>query len=59
MAKKVIATERAPKAIGPYAQGWAVDKMVFTSGQKLRTSGEAAHGRTSRNRMHRCKVLTA
>lgn len=33
MAKKVIATERAPKAIGPYAQGWTVDKMVFTSGQ--------------------------
>lgn len=33
MAKKVIVTEKAPKAIGPYSQGWVIDKMVFTSGQ--------------------------
>lgn len=33
MSKKVIATKNAPQAIGPYSQGWIIDKMVFTSGQ--------------------------
>ncbi len=28
-----IKTEKAPKAIGPYAQGMAVGELVFTSGQ--------------------------
>ena len=31
--KQVIHTDKAPKAIGPYVQGWKVGNMVFTSGQ--------------------------
>jgi 2-iminobutanoate/2-iminopropanoate deaminase len=31
--KKSIATDRAPKAIGPYSQGIVFDKLVFVSGQ--------------------------
>lgn len=31
--KKSIATDKAPKAIGPYSQGIAFDKLVFVSGQ--------------------------
>lgn len=31
--KKVITTVNAPKAIGPYSQGIAVEKLLFTSGQ--------------------------
>ena len=31
--KKVICSEHAPAAIGPYAQAIAVNGMVFTSGQ--------------------------
>ena len=30
---KPIETETAPKAIGPYSQGWICNNMVFTSGQ--------------------------
>ena len=30
---KVIATEKAPGAIGPYSQGYTVGGLVFTSGQ--------------------------
>jgi 2-iminobutanoate/2-iminopropanoate deaminase len=33
MAKEVIATEQAPAAIGPYAQGTKLGELVFTSGQ--------------------------
>lgn len=33
MAKNVIATEKAPKAIGPYSQAWKIDNMIITSGQ--------------------------
>src|SRR4051794_1992286 len=33
MANKVISTEKAPKAIGPYSQGIAAGDLVFTSGQ--------------------------
>lgn len=33
MEKKMIATTNAPQAIGPYAQGWIVGDMIFTSGQ--------------------------
>ena len=29
----IIATEKAPGAIGPYSQGYKVNGMVFTSGQ--------------------------
>lgn len=30
---KAIFTEQAPKAIGPYSQGYEVNGMIFTSGQ--------------------------
>jgi len=33
MPKEIIATERAPKAIGPYSQGVKAGGMVFFSGQ--------------------------
>lgn len=33
MGKKIIATDRAPKAIGPYSQGVAAGGFVFFSGQ--------------------------
>lgn len=31
--KKVIHTESAPQAIGPYSQGMAFQNLIFTSGQ--------------------------
>ncbi|WP_432662161.1 RidA family protein [Wukongibacter baidiensis] len=31
--KKIISTEKAPAAIGPYSQGIAINNMVYTSGQ--------------------------
>ena len=31
--RKIIATEKAPAAIGPYAQANVIDNLVFTSGQ--------------------------
>ena len=31
--KQVLHTEKAPAAIGPYAQGWKVGDMGYTSGQ--------------------------
>jgi 2-iminobutanoate/2-iminopropanoate deaminase len=33
MSRKAIATETAPKAIGPYSQGIEFDDLVFVSGQ--------------------------
>lgn len=33
MSKRIIATEDAPAAIGPYSQAVATEKLVFTSGQ--------------------------
>lgn len=30
---KKIATKKAPAAIGPYSQGFVVDRLLFTSGQ--------------------------
>jgi len=33
MPREVIQTEKAPKAIGPYAQAIKVDGLLFTSGQ--------------------------
>jgi 2-iminobutanoate/2-iminopropanoate deaminase len=33
MDKKIIATQNAPAAIGPYSQGVMVGNMVFTAGQ--------------------------
>ena len=31
--KNIVATKKAPSAIGPYSQGIATDGLVFTSGQ--------------------------
>ena len=31
--RKVVATEKAPAAIGPYAQANIIGNFVFTSGQ--------------------------
>ncbi|KAJ49962.1 2-iminobutanoate/2-iminopropanoate deaminase [Clostridium tetanomorphum] len=31
--KKIISTELAPKAIGPYSQGIAIGDLIFVSGQ--------------------------
>lgn len=31
--RKVIQTDKAPKAVGPYSQGIELDNLVFTSGQ--------------------------
>lgn len=31
--KKIISTEKAPKAIGPYSQAICIDGLVFTAGQ--------------------------
>jgi len=33
MSKKVVSTDAAPKAIGPYSQGIDTGSMVFVSGQ--------------------------
>jgi len=33
MRRELIQTEKAPRAIGPYAQGIKVDGLLFTSGQ--------------------------
>lgn len=33
MNKKIIHTDKAPKAIGPYSQAIRADAMVFTAGQ--------------------------
>ena len=31
--KKIVATEKAPKAIGPYSQAICIEDLVFTAGQ--------------------------
>lgn len=31
--KKIIQTDKAPSAIGPYSQGMSLEHLVFTSGQ--------------------------
>ena len=31
--KKIVSTEKAPKAIGPYSQAIVIEKLVFTAGQ--------------------------
>jgi len=38
---KIISTNKAPKAIGPYSQGKVAGKYIFTSGQiPLKANGE-------------------
>ena len=33
MTKKIIATDKAPAAVGPYSQGVRVRNLIFTAGQ--------------------------
>jgi 2-iminobutanoate/2-iminopropanoate deaminase len=33
MTKKIIATDKAPAAVGPYSQGVQVGNLIFTAGQ--------------------------
>jgi len=43
--KKVISTENAPKAIGPYSQAIMIGNILFTSGQiALRSDGSLNDG---------------
>jgi 2-iminobutanoate/2-iminopropanoate deaminase len=46
MRKKVIQTDKAPKAIGPYSQAISTDSMVYTAGQigLVPTTGELIEG---------------
>ena len=43
--KKIISTDKAPQAIGPYSQAIVVNDMVFTSGQiALKPDGSFLEG---------------
>ena len=44
--RKVVSTDRAPKAIGPYSQAILADSVVFTAGQigLVPTTGEIIDG---------------
>jgi len=46
MAKKVVFTENAPAAIGPYSQGVTAGNLIFTSGQipVNPSTGEVVYG---------------
>lgn len=46
MSKKVISTDAAPGAIGPYSQGMQIGELVFTSGQLglIPETGQFAEG---------------
>jgi len=46
MNREIIATDRAPAAVGPYSQGVRVDGLVFTAGQVPLdpTTGQLAEG---------------
>jgi 2-iminobutanoate/2-iminopropanoate deaminase len=51
--KKTIATDRAPKAIGPYSQGVVFEKLVFVSGQIPIDPPPANWGGSIENQAHR------
>jgi len=45
MKKKIIQTDQAPQAVGPYSQAVAAGHLVFVSGQiPLNTQGELVEG---------------
>ncbi len=45
MKKKIIQTDQAPQAVGPYSQAVAAGPLVFVSGQiPLNTQGELVDG---------------
>lgn len=52
MAKRVISTEKAPKAIGPYSQAIEVNGVLYVSGQipVNPENGEIAEGITSQTK---------
>jgi 2-iminobutanoate/2-iminopropanoate deaminase len=62
MKKNIIATTKAPKAIGPYSQGIEAGGLVFTSGQ---LPIDAATGqlekedikKAARNSLENCKAV--
>ena len=47
--QKVISTDKAPSAIGPYSQAIEINNMVYTSGviPVIPATGEIAEGGTS------------
>ena len=57
----LIATENAPKAIGPYSQGAVFGKLVFTSGQIPvdPATGEVVSGGISVQAEQSCKNVGA
>ena len=50
MMKQIIATNKAPGAIGPYSQGTSCDQLVFTSGQLVKCTLSGAFLSTLRTR---------
>jgi reactive intermediate/imine deaminase len=47
MAMKIIHTDKAPAAIGPYSQGYIAGDFLFTSGQGgLNPEDGSVHGKT-------------
>lgn len=48
--KQIISTEKAPAAIGPYAQGVAAGKLIITSGQLPLDPPRVHSRRASRSR---------
>lgn len=61
MEKKIIATEKAPGAIGPYSQGISLGGFVFTSGQLPidMTSGETEINDVKKAAKHSLENLKA
>lgn len=51
--KKIINTDKAPGAIGPYSQGTALDNMIYTSGQLPidATTGKMVNGIKEQTKM--------
>ncbi len=50
--RKTVATDKAPAAIGPYAQANVIGNLVFTSGQlgMVPETGELAEGLEAQTR---------
>ena len=61
--KKIISTEKAPAAIGPYAQGVAAGKLIITSGQLPIDPATGAFPATieeqTRQSLENCKAVLA
>ncbi|MGL4797971.1 MAG: RidA family protein [Cellulosilyticaceae bacterium] len=60
MNKKIVATAKAPQAIGPYSQAVIAGEMVFTSGQLGMDPETMELGETVQEQAHQaCKNLIA